>query len=162
MKGPKVLGVSGVKNSGKTSLIGKLAPLLKASGLKVSVVKHDGHSYHPEVTGTDTEVFYQAGVDGYAIFDGEKFSLTKKRKITEREIFPFFQDSDLIIIEGLKDSDYPKLELIRQINGRETVCKRETVLAYITDFNMETDKPVFHLDNLEEIKDFVLEVLEYD
>ena len=44
-----ILAVSGVKNSGKTTLITKILPFLKAKGLNVAVIKHDGHDFEADV-----------------------------------------------------------------------------------------------------------------
>ena len=49
-----ILAVSGVKNSGKTTLITKLLPGLKKRGLQVAVIKHDGHDFEADVPGTDS------------------------------------------------------------------------------------------------------------
>ena len=43
-----------VKNSGKTTLICRLLEIFKDKGLKVAVLKHDGHDFVPDVPGTDT------------------------------------------------------------------------------------------------------------
>ena len=40
LKRPAVLAVSGVHNSGKTTLLEKLLPVLRSRGLKVGVIKH--------------------------------------------------------------------------------------------------------------------------
>ena len=51
LKRPAVLAVSGVHNSGKTTLLEKLLPVLRSRGLKVGVIKHDGHDFTaPTVT----------------------------------------------------------------------------------------------------------------
>ena len=39
---PAVVAVSGVKNSGKTTLIIEMLPYLTGKGLRVAVIKHDG------------------------------------------------------------------------------------------------------------------------
>ena len=54
LKRPAVLAVSGVHNSGKTTLLEKLLPVLRSRGLKVGVIKHDGHDFTPDVPGTDS------------------------------------------------------------------------------------------------------------
>ena len=54
LKRPAVLAVSGVHNSGKTTLLEKLLPVLRSCGLKVGVIKHDGHDFTPDVPGTDS------------------------------------------------------------------------------------------------------------
>ena len=70
-----VVAVSGVKNSGKTTLITAMLPHLTAAGLRVAVIKHDGHSFLPDSPGTDTGRHLDAGACGTAIFDGEKFKV---------------------------------------------------------------------------------------
>ena len=50
MTGQKnIFAVSGVKNSGKTTLICKLLEIFKGKGLKAAVLKHDGHDFEPDV-----------------------------------------------------------------------------------------------------------------
>ena len=110
-KEPLIFAVSGEKNSGKTTLIEAVLPILNARGYSVAVVKHDGHSFAPDVPGTDTRRFFDAGAMGTAVFDGEKFMLVKRQAVTEKQLFEAFPEADLILIEGLKGSSYPKLFL---------------------------------------------------
>ncbi len=110
----KMLAVSGEKNSGKTTLIARLLPRLVAEGLKVAVVKHDGHSFSPDVPGTDTHRFLQAGALGAAVFDGEKYMLTKLMPTDEVSLAAQYPEADLILLEGLKHSSHPKLRLSAQ------------------------------------------------
>ena len=70
---PVVFAVSGVKNSGKTTLIEKIIPKLKEHGLKVATIKHDGHDFEGDVEGTDTYKHKRAGAYGTAIFSKNKF-----------------------------------------------------------------------------------------
>lgn len=49
MKEQRIFAVSGVKDSGKTTLISRLIPHFKRKGLSVSVIKHDGHDFIPDV-----------------------------------------------------------------------------------------------------------------
>ena len=50
-KGQLILAVSGVKNSGKTTLIASLLSKLKQKGLKAAVIKHDGHEFEADIPG---------------------------------------------------------------------------------------------------------------
>ena len=108
---PLIFAVSGEKNSGKTTLIEAVLPILTARGYSVAVVKHDGHAFEPDVPGTDTRRFFDAGAMGTAVFDGEKFMLVKRQPVNETQLFDAFPEADLILIEGLKGSSYPKLFL---------------------------------------------------
>ena len=111
MSRPAVFAISGEKNSGKTTLIEGVVSILTQRGYAVAVIKHDGHAFEPDVAGTDTRRFYDAGAAGTAVFDGEKCMLVRRRAVNEQQLFEAFRDVDLILIEGLKDSDYPKLFL---------------------------------------------------
>ena len=104
---PLVVAVSGVKNSGKTTLIESVLPLLAQAGLQVAVVKHDGHSFDPDPSNTDTGRFMAAGAAGTAIFDGEKFKIVKKQPVTEDFLIMQFPEADLILLEGFKYTAWP-------------------------------------------------------
>ena len=133
---PVLIAVSGVKNSGKTTLIEKIIPRLNEKGLKVATIKHDGHDFGGDVEGTDTYKHRKAGAYGTAIFSKNKFMMIKEQKYTsEEELIGYFNDADLILLEGFKNSDYPKLEIIRKGNSEKSVCKEETILAILSDTN---------------------------
>ena len=77
MKEQTVIAISGVKNSGKTTLIQRILPKLTAEGLNVAVIKHDGHTFQADPVDTDTGKYIEAGAYGTAIFDGEKYKIIK-------------------------------------------------------------------------------------
>ena len=70
-KGQLILAVSGVKNSGKTTLIASLLSKLKQKGLKVAVIKHDGHEFEADIPGTDTWSLRDACFFRDEIYDGQ-------------------------------------------------------------------------------------------
>ena len=75
LKRPAVLAVSGAHNSGKTTLLEKLIPLLRARGLKVGVIKHDGHDFTPDVPGTDSFRLREAGAVILAKTNMDEFAM---------------------------------------------------------------------------------------
>ena len=108
-KMPLIYCVSGMKNTGKTTLITRLIPVLTQKGYKVAVVKHDGHDFEPDVPGTDSFCHRKAGAYGTAVFSDHRFLVTKECEgITEQELFLHFPEADIILVEGLKNSSYPK------------------------------------------------------
>lgn len=109
VKKPYIFAVSGYKNSGKTTLITDLIPLLRERGFKVAVIKHDGHDFEPDVPGTDSFRIRQAGAYGTAVYSSRRLMVTKEcRDITEQSLIQTFEEADIILVEGLKDSPYPK------------------------------------------------------
>ncbi len=132
-KKKNVVAVSGVKNSGKTTLIAAMLPHLNAAGLAVAVIKHDGHAFQADNPATDTGKHLAAGACGTALFDGEKCQVIKRGRFDEHAFLPLFPEADLILLEGFKHSRWPKLELVRAGNSDAPVCDPGTLLALVTD-----------------------------
>lgn len=131
------IAISGVKNSGKTTLITRLLPILAGYGLKIATIKHDGHEFEGDVPGTDTYRHRKAGAYGTAVFSKNCFMAVKNQEdVTEKDLCRFFPEADLILLEGFKGSDYPKIETVQKSVSRETVCDRKGLLAFVADFNI--------------------------
>ena len=112
-RGPKVFAVSGIKNSGKTTLIEKLVKALTARGYRVGVIKHDGHEFKADHEGTDSYRHKQAGAENVIVYSDTKIMMIKdKQKAVDIEaLINLQQDMDLVILEGQKHSDFPKIEI---------------------------------------------------
>ena len=129
-----ILAVSGVKNSGKTTLITKLLPELKKRGLQVAVIKHDGHDFEADVPGTDSWKYAQVGADGTCVFSTKKYMVVKYAPAPSvEELVGAFPEADLILLEGFKYSEYPKIEVVRKGNSSESVCDPKNLLGIVTD-----------------------------
>ena len=158
-----VIAVSGVKNSGKTTLIEKLLPALNARGVKTAVLKHDGHSFAADREGTDTCRFLAAGAMGAAIFDGEKFQAVKYAAVTEQDLIGLYPEAELILLEGFKWTDYPKIELVRSGVSESPVCKKETLLALVTDTACRVPGvPTFGFEDVEGLADLLQKEARHD
>lgn len=108
-KKPFIFAISGYKNSGKTTLITKLIPVLTQKGYKVAVIKHDGHDFESDVPGTDSYRHQKAGAYGTAVFSSKRMMITKEtEEANERDLMRAFPEADIILLEGLKHSPYPK------------------------------------------------------
>ena len=91
LKRPAVLAVSGLHNSGKTTLLEKLLPALRSRGLKVGIIKHDGHDFTPDVPGTDSYRLREAGAEGVAVYSGQRYLLTEMFRLTEQDLLALFE-----------------------------------------------------------------------
>ena len=108
-KKPFVFAISGYKNSGKTTLITKLIPELTKKGYRVATIKHDGHDFESDVPGTDSYRHQKAGAYGTAVFSGKRLMITKETtEADETCLMQAFPEADIILLEGLKNSAYPK------------------------------------------------------
>ena len=163
-----ILAVSGVKNSGKTTLITKLLPELKKRGLHVAVIKHDGHDFEPDIPGTDSWKYAQAGADGTCVFSAGKYMVIQYAPAPSvEELIEVFPEADLILLEGFKYSKYPKIEVIRKGNSEESVCDPKYLLGIVTDLSLKelmagkdrtTDVkiPVFGLEETKRLSDYIV------
>lgn len=159
MKKQKIIAVSGSKNAGKTTLIERLIPILTERGLSVATIKHDGHCFDADRPGTDSHRHLSAGAIGSAVFDGEKYQLVKRATVKESTLISMFPEADLILLEGFKRSDWPKIEVVRKSVSQIPVCAEESLLAVVTDLpSLSVSIPVFGLEEVDKIAEFILTV----
>lgn len=158
----KIFAISGVKNSGKTTLIVRLLPILAEQGLKTATIKHDGHDFNADVPGTDTYRHLQAGAYGTAIFSDSKYMVVKQQPhLTEERLMEFFPEADLILLEGFKTCPYRKIELVRRGNSVKSVCGGYNLAAIATDLTpgeierTDPDIPLLDLNDPREIAAFI-------
>ena len=147
-KEQKVLCVCGVKNSGKTTYIEKLIAELTAQGRKVAVIKHDGHDFEGDRPGTDTYRYHQAGAVETVIFSKNRYMMNVDRKIDLQQLLDQFSDADIVLVEGLKQSAFHKIEIVRSGISDELSCNRENLIAVVTDLEKNFGEvPIWSLND---------------
>ena len=159
---PFIAAVSGVKNSGKTTFMEKLISELAGQGYRVAVIKHDGHEFQADREGTDTYRMRQAGAYGTCIFSlrtvagGETAAGCPAEELAE-----FFPEADIILLEGMKDSDYPKFELVRGEISHKSVCRPDTLLGLVTDTELKIPGvPVFGFHETEKCTEILIKIVQ--
>ena len=154
---PAMLAVSGVKNSGKTTLLEKLIHRLLERGFQSGVIKHDGHDFSPDVEGTDTHRLLAAGATGVGIFSAAKSMLVRTGDgVDETDLARRLGNVDVIFLEGFKHSKHPKIEVVRGAVSAAPVCAPETLLALATDLPLRPEGvPVRHPDDIEGLSTLV-------
>ena len=153
------ISVVGKSQSGKTTLLEKLIIELKQRGRRVAVIKHAGE-FELDKEGKDSWRFSQAGSDAVVVSSPEKVAVIKQveRDLTPQELSDFIQwDCDLILTEGFKKSDTPKIEVHRKEQGKELLSPSEQLLAVVTDEPLDTGAPQFSKDDIKELADLIEE-----
>ena len=111
---PNIISIVGKSNSGKTTLIEKLVPVLSKKGYKVATIKHDAHSFEIDKEGKDTYRHKKAGAKAVIISSSEKVALIKdvyKEADLDDLTMLLPDDIDIILTEGYKRSNMPKIEV---------------------------------------------------
>lgn len=86
----------------------------------------------------DTYRLRSAGAQGAAVFSGSRAMVIKDDvTVSEKELIREFPDADIIILEGFKYSEYPKVEVVRREVSSGPVCDPVFLLAVATDFSPE-------------------------
>lgn len=151
---PKVFCVSAVKDSGKTGLIVKLINGFIRDGYTVGVVKHDGHDYTMDYEGTDTCRYTAAGALVSSIYSETKCSVNIAKQKSLEEMIEFAKsECEIVIVEGAKNSDYPKIEVVRRAISDTIVCEESKLICVATDVVSQDSVscPVYGLDDIEGI-----------
>ncbi len=147
-----VLSVVGRSNSGKTTLIVKLLPWLTARGWRVGTIKHDVHGFTMDHEGKDTYRHFEAGADRVLIAGAGEIAFRQRaQEEQEREalVARFFDGVDMVITEGYKTGDWPKVEVLRSGRSRHPLCLGDATLkALVTDVAGDYPVPVFGLDDV--------------
>ncbi len=157
MYGVPVISVVGKSNVGKTTLIEKLLPELKRRGYRVATIKHDAHRFELDQPGKDTWRHAQAGSDCVVIASSEKLAIieTLDRELSLDEIVARLPAVDLVVTEGYKRQNKPKIEVSRREMGSQLLCDASELICLVTDQPFVIDVPQFGLDDVTGIADLI-------
>lgn len=156
---PPIVSIVGKSKSGKTTLIEKLVWELKSRGYQVATIKHAHHCMTFDEKGKDSWRHIQAGSEATAVCSPDKFVLVKPvaKGITLDEIASLFgEDYDIILTEGFKKGNAPKIEVHRRQVGPPFGDIRELV-AIVTDEPLETKARQFSLEDVKGLADLLEE-----
>ncbi len=159
----RIFGITGWKNSGKTTLTVKLVAELSARGYRVSTVKHAHHAFDIDREGTDSYRHRIAGAQEVAIVSGARWALMHELRGEEEPplaaILSRLGECDLVLVEGYKREAHPKIELRRKGPGDRPPLAPDdpAIVAVAADHAVDAGSlPVFDLDDIASIADFIL------
>ena len=114
MKKKIAVAFTGPSNSGKTTLIVKIAELLiQEYNLKVAIIKNDPKDKaHFDIDGKDSYKFSQTGAE-VVVTSPTRTTFFSQRKKELNEIVELFKDFDILLVEGLKTLPLPRIGIFR-------------------------------------------------
>lgn len=154
---PPTVSIVGRSKSGKTTLIEELIGELKTRGYKVATVKHTPKGMTFDEPDKDSWRHIQAGSEATAVVSSDKVVLIKP--VVEEpaldEVVRFLgEDYDIILTEGFKRGDAPKIEVHRREVG-PPLSNIKKLIAIVTDEPLETKIRQFSLSDIKGLADLL-------
>lgn len=127
----KIVAFTGKSNSGKTTIIEKIAMILSPY-YSIAIIKNDPkNKAQIDTEGKDSYRFFQTGAD-VVITSPTKTTMMFQNPLNIDFLCKFFSDRDYIFIEGLKELDFPRICVARgEIN--------EEYIPYSDAFALDKD-----------------------
>ena len=157
MRRPPMVAVTGRKNSGKTTLVVRLAAALHARGHRVMTIKHGTHTFNIDPATTDTyRHFHEGHAERVAMASPDRFALVMRwgeesgpEEIAER----YMSDADVVVCEGFKASTLPRVEIFRRaahpgpLYDPDSDQARHWLAIVTDDPSFAADVPCIRLDD---------------
>ena len=151
-----VISIVGRAETGKTTLMEKLIGELGGRGYRVATVKHAPQGASIDEPGKDSWRHLQAGSQAAAVASKDRVVLIKPAQAPKLDdIMPLFGDDyDIVLAEGFKGGDAPKIEVHRKEIG-PPLDKVSKLFAIVTDEPLETEVRQFSPQDIKGLADLV-------
>ena len=157
----KIVGIVGWKNSGKTYFASKIINKLKIKNYRIASIKHAHHEFDIDHKETDSYIHREAGSSQVIVSSSKRWvKITELNNSKEQSLYDLLgqlSETDIVIVEGFKNDDHPKIEIIKSGNDEFLFNKISNVKAVISDEKINTDLKQFKENEIDNIVKFILE-----
>lgn len=164
-----LLGFVAFSGTGKTTLLERLIPELRSRGLRIALIKHAHHEFDIDTPGKDSYRLRKAGASQVMVASRRRWALINENdaKSDEPQLIELLQQLDparfdLLLVEGFKHENYPKIELWRRELEKPLLYPDdENIIALASDTSPDTETalPQLDINDIAAIADFVIEWL---
>ncbi|MWP47935.1 molybdopterin-guanine dinucleotide biosynthesis protein B [Gilliamella sp. Pas-s27] len=153
----KTLAICGYSGSGKTTLLTKVISLLVEQGFKVATLKHAHHDVEFDIPGKDSYQLRKAGALQTMVACDNRYALiceTPNKSVDLQTLINQFSDVDIILVEGFKDEQIPKIICHRGC-VKKPLFIDDCTLAVASDEPLDTNIPRFDINQPIQIAEFI-------
>ena len=162
----RVIGFAGWSGAGKTTLIVKLIPALRARGFTVSTVKHAHHNFDIDKPGKDSYEHRIAGATEVLVASDQRFALMHELRgapePSRDALLGKLAPVDLVLVEGFKRDAHPKLEVHRAANGKPLLYPEDAQIKALVSDLPDADVPAHlaraSIDDVEAVAALVVQL----
>jgi molybdopterin-guanine dinucleotide biosynthesis protein B len=148
-----LLGFAAFSGTGKTTLLTRIIPLLKQHGLRIGLIKHSHHNFQIDQPGKDSFRLRAAGATPVMLVSSHRRAIiseiTPQQEPRLEDQLKHFDQSglDLILVEGFKTEQFPKIELHRPSLNKPLLYPNDPdIIAIASDCALETPDTLTQLD----------------
>ena len=159
----KVFGIIGWKNSGKTYFVQQIISILSSQNLRVASIKHAHHDFDIDKPDTDSYLLRKAGSQQVIISSTKRWAKIYELKNSPEkklnELINELENPDVVIVEGFKNENHPKIEIIKDAQDRSSFMfnNLNNIVALITNIHIESfAHDQFKKNQLKQIVEFIL------
>jgi molybdopterin-guanine dinucleotide biosynthesis adapter protein len=155
MKNAKVpiLGFAAFSGTGKTTLLTQLIPILKAHGLRIGIIKHSHHNFQIDQPGKDSFRLREAGASPVMLVSTHRRAIIteiepiKEPKLDDQLLAFDQSELELILVEGFKSAQFPKIELHRPSLNKPVLYPNDpSIIAVASDAPLDIPLALVQLD----------------
>lgn len=150
---------AGWSGSGKTTLLEKLIPALKKRKLRIGTIKHHHEDFDIDEPGKDSWRHRKAGADRSIISSPGRIGIFIDTDHDHRpkELLPLLSGVDIVLVEGYKDENIPKVEIFRpDLHDSPLFLEDPNLIAVITDADLDLKTPSFKPDDIKGFADYLV------
>lgn len=160
-----ILGFAAPSGTGKTTLLTRIIPLLKQQNIRVGLIKHSHHNFQIDKPGKDSFRLREAGANPVMLVSSHRraiiteFSAEQEPGLAVQLEHMDQSCLDLILVEGFKRENFPKIELHRPSLALPLFYPNDSsIIALASDqvIPLERDIAQLNLNHPEEISHFIL------
>ncbi len=155
MKNAKIpiLGFAAFSGTGKTTLLTQLIPILKQQGLRIGLIKHSHHNFQIDQPDKDSFRLREAGASPVMLVSTHRRAIITeidpvREPVLDEQLLAFDQSElDLILVEGFKATQFPKIELHRpSLNKPLLYLNDSNIIAIASDCPLVTPQSLVQLN----------------
>lgn len=153
----KAIAFTGPSNSGKTTLIEKIAKRL-ISSYKIAIIKNDpSNKAEFDKEGKDSYKFFQTGAE-VVVTSPKRTTYFSHRQKSLDEIVEMIKDFDILLVEGLKYLPLPRLGIFRNEIDESyfRYIKAVAIDDSIDKSKIPSNIEILNLNDIDEIINWVL------
>jgi molybdopterin-guanine dinucleotide biosynthesis protein MobB len=158
----RLYGITGWKDSGKTTLVQRLVAEITGRGFSVATLKHAHHAFDVDQPGKDSHRHRAAGARQVLVASSNRWALISELKGAPEpplaELLARLDPVDLVLVEGWKRERHPKIEARRAATAQNLIAEGDASIEAVASDAPVTGLgvPVFDLDDVPGIADFIL------